>query len=446
MSDPADSKEDAFANHPTLLRDRSFWGITLTQFLGAFNDNVFKQIVLLLAIPVVAGAGEEVAAVNAATNEDWQGWATFIFSLPFVLFSGFAGYLSDRFSKTPIIVGSKVAEIIVMLMGLVAFLYYGQWGMAGTWTVLFLMATQSTFFGPGKYGILPELFRPSDLPRANGLILMSTFLAIIFGITFAGTLMKWLVGNAAEANASQLWIGSAICIVIAVLGTLTSLMIRPTKAAQPNAKFEKETLWVDREIFSLLKKDRPLLIALLVSCVFWMVASIAMPTVNRVGNGMLGLDLEATSILVGMIAVGIMLGAPLGGFLCRRMPSHRAVTIGLWGIVVSLLLLGFWQGNALWLSANWARAALIFLGVSAAVYSIPLQVFLQSRPPDELKGRMIATMNQANFLGMLLAGPLYQIFLKIAAALGCPVSVVFWMIGAMVLPLALVYRMGGRKA
>ncbi len=161
---------------------------------------------------------------------------------------------------------------------------------------------------------------------------------------------------------------------------------------------------------------------------------------------MLGLDLEATSILVGMIAVGIMLGAPLGGFLCRRMPSHRAVTIGLWGIVVSLLLLGFWQGNALWLSANWARAALIFLGVSAAVYSIPLQVFLQSRPPDELKGRMIATMNQANFLGMLLAGPLYQIFLKIAAALGCPVSVVFWMIGAMVLPLALVYRMGGRKA
>ena len=420
---------------PPLLKDRSFWGLALTQFLGAFNDNVFKQIVLLLALPVAAGAG---AMQN---SEDMQGWATFVFSLPFVLFSGFAGYLSDRFSKAPIIVYSKVAEIVVMLLGMVAFYYYGSLGSPGTWTVLFLLATQSTFFGPGKYGMLPELFRASDLPRANGLILMSTFLAIIFGVTFAGELMTWLVGKDMAAT-DRLWIGSLICIVIAIVGTLTSLMIRKTPIAQPNAKLTADAFGLNKDILSLLRNDKPLLIALLVSCVFWMVASIAMPAVNRVGVNMLALDMNATSKLVGMIAVGIMIGAPIGGFLCRILPSHRSVTIGLWGIVLCLLLLGFWKGNALLLSVNLTRVVLILLGISAALYSIPLQVFLQERPPNQLKGRMIATMNQANFLGMMMAGPLYQLFLQIAKWLNYPVSSVFWMIGIMVVPLAIFYRMG----
>jgi acyl-[acyl-carrier-protein]-phospholipid O-acyltransferase/long-chain-fatty-acid--[acyl-carrier-protein] ligase len=176
-----------------------------------------------------------------------------------------------------------------------------------------------------------------------------------------------------------------------------------------------------------------------------MVASIAMPAVNQAGRNMLQLSMEETSLLVGMIAVGIMVGAPLGGYLCRVIPGQTAVTLGLWGIVVSLLLLGFWQGNALWLSASMTRLTLIGLGISAAIYSIPLQVFLQDRPPNELKGRMIATMNQANFLGMMLAGPLYQLFLQIAKWLQFPVSSVFWMIGLMVIPLAIGYRMGGRN-
>jgi acyl-[acyl-carrier-protein]-phospholipid O-acyltransferase/long-chain-fatty-acid--[acyl-carrier-protein] ligase len=409
--------------------------------LGAFNDNVFKQIVLLLALPSLAANG---AANAAQANEDMQGWATFVFSLPFVLFSGFAGYLSDRYRKTPIIVWSKVAEIAIMFLGMIAFLFYKQWGMAGTWTVLFLMATQSTFFGPGKYGILPELFRPSDLPRANGLILMSTFLAIIFGVVFAGSLMNWIMGEDPN-NTDRLWIGSCICIGIAIVGTFTSLLIRQTPVAQPNATLTPDAFGLSKEIFALFRADRSLLFALLVSCVFWMVASIAMPTVNRTGSDMLALNTQQTSILVGMIAVGIMLGAPLGGFLCRVIPPHRAVTLGLWGIVICLALLGVWNGNALWLSQSMAQCTLIVLGISAAIYSIPLQVFLQERPPDALKGRMIATMNQANFLGMMMAGPLYQLFILIAKACGMPVSSVFWMIGLLVLPLAIGYRMGERS-
>ncbi len=421
-----------------LLADKSFWGINITQFLGAFNDNVFKQLVLLLALPAVVEG-----AANNKSSEDMQGYATLVFSLPFVLFSGFAGFLSDRFSKTPIIVLSKVAEIFIMILGVLAFLNYDRFGMAGTWTVLFLLGIQSAFFGPGKYGLLPELFRPSDLPRANGLILMATFLAIIFGVVFAGKLFDFLVS---DGDASGLWIGSFFCVAIAVAGTCSSLFIRRTDAAQPNAKHSWGDFGISREMVQLLGRDRPLLIALLVSSVFWMVSTIAMPTVNRLGFDMLSLDKGQTGVLVGMIAIGIMLGAPLGGWLCQKLASDRVITIGLWGIVVALALLGVWvQGNQLWLGANGCRLALILLGISAAVYSIPLQVYLQDRPPSELKGRMIATMNQANFLGMMLAGPIYQFFEFVSRSMGWPISSIFWMLGLMVLPLALFYRMGERK-
>ena len=119
-----DSKTESTELASQLATNRSFWGMLITQFLGAFNDNVYKQLVLLMAMPVTVVAAN--AAADAATQqqgEDLQGWATFVFSLPFVLFSGYAGYLSDRFSKTPIIVYSKVAEIAVMILGLIDFLF-----------------------------------------------------------------------------------------------------------------------------------------------------------------------------------------------------------------------------------------------------------------------------------------------------------------------------------
>ncbi|MDP7302897.1 MAG: MFS transporter, partial [Pirellulaceae bacterium] len=110
------------ANAPAtpLLRDRSFLGMMATQFLGAFNDNLFKQLMLLLAIPVGAAA---------AVEKDRQAVATIVFAIPFILFSGYAGFLSDRFSKRRIIVLAKVAEIVVMMLGLIAFL---QFQLGGT--------------------------------------------------------------------------------------------------------------------------------------------------------------------------------------------------------------------------------------------------------------------------------------------------------------------------
>lgn len=423
------------AHVPPLLADRSFWGLAVTQFLGAFNDNLYKQLILLLAVPVAAAA-----AVAKTSEQDVQGWALLVFSIPFVLMSGFAGYLSDRYSKQPIIWLCKVAEIGVTLLALVAFLAYQSTGMAGTWIVLFLMGTHSAFFGPPKYGILPELFRARDLARANGIILMSTFLAIIFGTVAAGGLHDWLVGDSGQTE--NLWLGSLVCVGIAVAGTISASLIRRTPAAEPDLPMTADMWGVSREVRQMLAADRPLLIALFASCVFWLVAGLAMPTINALGLRQLALDKTQTSLLTASIALGIMAGAILAGFISRFGKTDRLVTVGLWGILGALIALGLWQGEAKHVLGQYGSiVALIALGIFAAIYSVPLQVFLQQRPPSELKGRMIATMNQANFVGILIAGPMYQLFERLATWAGWPISSVFWMIGLLVLPLAVFYRL-----
>lgn len=420
---------------PKLLSDKSFWGIAVTQFLGAFNDNLYKQMVLLMSITAVAGE----------VSEDTQGWATALFSLPFVLLSGFAGYLSDRFSKSRIIVLCKFAEILVMLLALFAFLQYARVGTVGTWTVLFLMGTQSAFFGPGKYGALPELFRKEDLPRANGLILMSTFLAIILGVVFAGTVKDMLTTRNAEGveDFSNLWIGSLICIGIAIAGTISSLLIRYTRPAQPGAQFSWEDVGVSPSIRKLLWQDRPLLAALIVSSAFWLVSGVVMPTVNALGKAQLQLTSDTlTSVLTGALAIGIIIGSVLANVVFKRKSATYQVLTGTIGMILSLLVTGLWKQGGDHLLGYWgALLGLIFCGMFAAIFILPVQVFMQSRPPAEAKGRMIGTMNLVNFIGLLLAGPLYQIFLEVSIFLGWPVSSVFIMLTILLIPIAILFRM-----
>jgi MFS family permease len=468
-------------SQPALFHDKSFWGLMITQFLGAFNDNLYKQLMLLLALTAgvnmldtgkSSDTGTQTAAVAAqssteasapsevvanianstlaeetesanktaeSVSEDVQGWAGLVFALPFVLFSGFAGFLSDRFKKTPIIVLAKYAEILVMFLGMLGFLYYAQLGEWGTWTVLFLMGTQSAFFGPGKYGLLPELFRAKDLARANGLMLMTTFLAIIMGIVAAGILKEQL-------DTTQLWIGSLVCIGIAIAGTVTAHWIRHTPPANPHVRLTADCWGVSSEMIQLFRADRKLLTAILVSSLFWLVSGLAVPVVNRLGMEQLGVGAAKTSILTACIALGIMAGALAASKICRSHLGKHAVNIGLGGIFFSLVFLGMWIGDQHLLGFSGSIIFLVLLGVSAAIFSIPVQVFLQVRPPKQLKGRLIATMNQANFLGILLAGPLYQLFERISAALGWPISSVCWMMGLFILPLVFFYRLDSRTS
>jgi acyl-[acyl-carrier-protein]-phospholipid O-acyltransferase/long-chain-fatty-acid--[acyl-carrier-protein] ligase len=430
--------KDPKSTLPRLYRDRAFWGMTATQFFGAFNDNLFKQLMLLLAIPV---------GLASIGMQDQQGQATIVFSLPFVLFSGYAGFLADRFSKQPIIVLAKVAEIVVMLLGVAAFLCYSRTGYEGLLVVLFLMGTQSAFFGPAKYGILPEMLRTEDLPRANGVIVMTTFLSIIFGTASAGLLnTSFGIRNAPLLESAQrLWIGSAICVAIAVVGTLTSLAIRRVPPARPGLKFRLSALTIPPESRRVLKDDTPLLAAILAACLFWLVAGIAVQAVNSLGLRQLKIGDARTSLMTAIIGLGIATGAVIAGRLCRGRADTRVVRLGAWGLFLFSLLLSISLPGGRHLLGSYGSLPVLFvlvlLGISAGLFAIPVQVFIQARPPEGLKGRMIAVMNQANFVAIMLSGAVYTLFDRIVGACGLPRSTTFAMMAVLILPVAIFYRL-----
>lgn len=419
---------------PPLFRDRAFYGITITQFLGAFNDNLFKQLMLLLAVPVVAGMADN------------QGVATMIFSAPFILFSGFAGYLSDRYSKSTIITCAKFAEIGIMLLGMIGFLMFESTGYVGLLCVLFLMGTHSAFFGPGKYGILPELFRGNDLPRANGIMVMTTFLAIILGTGTAGMLKNLLVDHTLDGgvNASQLWMGSLTCIGIAIVGTCAALTIRPTPRAVPDLKFRASSLLIPPDTRQVLWRDPQLMMAIFASSMFWLVASLTVQAVNNVAKIEMGLDPKwadtFASLLNACTALGIAGGAALAGKLSRGRINFGVARMGATGIVITLLLLGLYHDGRQLIGFAGSVPLMILLGVFAACFAIPVQVFIQARPKDDQKGRIIAVMNLANFAAMLLSGALYGVFDATVNGLGLPHAPIFILTSLMIVPLALFYR------
>jgi acyl-[acyl-carrier-protein]-phospholipid O-acyltransferase/long-chain-fatty-acid--[acyl-carrier-protein] ligase len=419
----SDASETAL---PKLYLDKSFWGMASTQFLGAFNDNLFKQLILLLATPTAAEAAAQI-------SKDRQGEAQLIFASAFLIFSGFAGYVSDRFSKRRVVICAKIAEIGIMFLGVIGFYFYGREGLSGLFVVLFLMGVHSAFFGPAKYGILPEMIRPSDLPRANGLFLMLTFLAIIFGTALAGWLLKY--------SGQRVWLGSLVCMGIAVLGTMTALAIRPVPPAQPGLKHTFASWGVPREIRQLLRADPELFWAIIVVSVFWMVGGIVLPNVNALGKTQLGLDDGRTSVLSACIGIGIAVGCMLGGYLSRGRVNRKVVTGGAIGAVVTLLVMAIpGDHNGHFLGFRGSVPVLILVGLFSGMFIVPVQVSLQSRPPRGKKGRMIATMNQFSWIGVILAAILWDLCVRVNSLTGWPLSTFFAFTAMLMLPVALFYR------
>jgi MFS family permease len=422
------SKEGATPHDqlPELGQDTSFWAMAGTQFLGAFNDNLFKQLILLLATPTLA-------EVKLGSADDLQSNAQFVFAAAFLIFSGFAGYLSDRFSKRRIVVICKVAEIFVALMGMIGFMYYDRIGVSGMFFVLFLMGVHSAFFGPAKYGILPEMIRAKDLPRANGIFLMLTFLAIIFGMALAGGLI--------HVFKDRIWLGSFACIFIAILGTITALRIRPLPPAQTDLKYSWSCWLIPRETLQLLRGNRELFWAVVVVTVFWMVGGVVLQTVNALGKSQLGLGELPTSALAASIGLGTAIGCVLGGYLSRGRINRSVVTGGAAGTVATLILMSLPGGdNGHLLGFYGSLPVLVLLGAFSGMFIVPVQVTLQSVPPPEEKGRMIATMNQFSWVGVILGAIVYSKCIDVLNTTGWPRASIFAVTAVLMLPVALFYR------
>jgi MFS family permease len=414
---------------PSLYQDKSFWGMTVTQFFGAFNDNLFKQLILLLAVNLAA------KEVGAEAGPNRQGLAMLVFSAPFVLFATFSGFVADRFSKRNIIVSAKVAEIFIMFLGMLGFMYFDVTGFTGLCVVLFLMGLHSTFFAPAKYGILPEMLRDTDLPQANGVFLMTTFMAIIFGMASAGWLSTWLAG--------KVWIASFVCIGIAVLGSCTSLLVRKVPPANPNLKLDSGAIGIPKEMRSLLANDRLLVSTLIVCSMFWLLGGIVQPTVNEFGIQQLKLGDTKTSYLQAAMGIGIAIGCLIGGFLSKDRVRFSLTRLGAFGMVACAVVLGLPGSDPAkshLLGYGGSIPLLVALGAFAGIFVVPLQVFIQSRPPEDQKGRMVAFMNLCTWIGIIISAVLVIAIDWLQHQMGWPKASAFFFIAALMAPIPLLFR------
>src|SRR5215510_5579600 len=192
------------------LKHRGLQPFLWTQFLGAFNDNLFKIVVSMLAVHLVAAAraGRELSIVSA------------VFILPFLLFSGYAGQLADVYSKRTVLIVTKSLEIVAATLGLIAFAF-GHLQL--TYAVLFLIAVQATFLSPAKYGVLRAMLPDLELSRANGVLEMRTFVAIVLGTAVGGYLF--------DARGRHLWLIGVLVVGVAIVGTASSFGIPRVPAA-----------------------------------------------------------------------------------------------------------------------------------------------------------------------------------------------------------------------
>jgi acyl-[acyl-carrier-protein]-phospholipid O-acyltransferase/long-chain-fatty-acid--[acyl-carrier-protein] ligase len=320
-----------------------------------------------------------------------------------------------------------------MLLGFLGFWWYDLVGFNGMLVVLFLMGTHSAFFGPAKYGILPEMIRAGDLPKANGLFLMLTFMAIIFGTAAAGYLLTYFGG--------RVWVGSLFCMAIAVAGTATAFLVRPVPVAKPNLKMRWSSWFVPPEVVRLLRQDWQLLSAIVVVAVFWLVAGIVAQTVNALGRTQLGVDDKSTSLLTTSISVGIAAGCVLGGYLSKDRINRKVVSIGLWGLIATLVILSLRGGvHQHLLGYRGTFPVLILMGVFTGLFVVPVQVTVQTRPPRDEKGRVIATMNQCTWVGIILGALIYSACIAVLDRTGWPRNTIFAVTAALLLPVALFYR------
>ncbi|HLW76278.1 MAG TPA: MFS transporter, partial [Bryobacteraceae bacterium] len=186
-----------------LVKDLGFQAFLWTQFLGALNDNLYKMIVSMRAVHVAASTGTEYVSIALA-----------VFVIPFFLFSGYSGQLADRLSKRTVLVSVKIFEIGVMALGIAVFFTERIEYMLA---ILFLMALHSTIFSPAKYGIVPEMLPDKDLSRANALLEMTTFVAIVVGTALGGFLFHYWQNTA--------WEMGVVMLSVAVVGFAASLRI-----------------------------------------------------------------------------------------------------------------------------------------------------------------------------------------------------------------------------
>ncbi len=376
----------------------SFKWLNATQFLGAFNDNFFKLLVIFALIAI--GGAENVAKVSALCGA--------LFVLPFLIFSPLSGVVTDRFDRVKLVRFLKISEFFLMGAGSIA-LYFSN--TIALYSVLFLMSAQSAFFGPAKIALLPALIKKNELSRANGYLVMCTFLAIIAGNIGAALASDLLNGTVAYAG--------LLCMVVAIVGIVTSFLIRRKNVVVTKVNQEEDKGYWSTVIENMKKINLVGFIA--ASGIFMFIASSMQIAVIPFGMNILNLTREMSSYLFIAAALGIGLGGFLAGLISKREPKKELLYIGMIGLAISSILI--WQFAS---SIYSAWAFLFVAGFFGGLFIVPVNTLIQLNSPVNRRGVIMSFTNSINFVFILLSSA----FVRVVDILTQNTSNVFMIIGA----------------
>lgn len=361
-----------------------FWALIATQFQGAFSDNAFKFLIIFYVPTLLVNQNFPVTALG-----------TVLFNLPWLLFPAIAGALGDRFSKKRVTVWTKIWEVGVMVSGVVAVLLQSPILLFFT---LYLMAMQSTFFSPAKYGILPEILPESKLSWGNGMLNMWTFLAVILGNFVAGILL--------DTFAERVHLFTLVMVGFSCIGLCTSLFVTPAPPASPQQRIPINPYKDLGRFLRMFLADRWLFLTLVGITYFWATGTLVMANVYELGKIMTDSNF-ARGGLVAIMALGIGLGSMIAGYSSREKIETGLIPLGMLGMAAMAALLVFPVGYS-------GTLALLFgLGFFGGFYDVPLAATLQQRSQDNVKGGMIATHNTATFSGMTVAAVLFYLMFNL---------------------------------
>lgn len=394
-----------------LFTKRRFLPFFITQFLGALNDNLFKNALLVIVVSTAITAAD--SNTNFITN-----LAAGLFILPFFLFSTLAGHLADRFDKAYLIRRIKFAEIILMLVGCFS-LWQGNISlMLG---VLFLLGTQSAFFGPIKYAIIPQHVDSDELLAANAQVGMGTFVSILLGTLIGG----WMVTT--PQGIMQL---GALIILVAIIGWISSCQI--PKAPPENTAAEAKVLFNPlRETaanYSLAKHNKTVIYCIFSSSWFWLYGACFLTQVPNFSVAILGGDPKLISILLGSFIIGVAIGSLCCNRFSRGQIEPGLVPVGTLGL--SLFAIDLYFSSSYYADLNAADnsiapmaflsmtsglrilADLLFIGVFGGLFIVPIYAMIQRNTDGKTRARVLSVNNIFNALFMVSGSLLGMLFLS----------------------------------
>ena len=389
----------------SLLRQRRFLPFFITQTLGAFNDNIYKNALIILITFGIAGLSE--TQVDAYVN-----LAAGLFILPFFLFSATCGQLAEKYEKSQLIRFTKLLEIGIMLLAVIGLYLQSVPLLMG---LLFLLGVQATLFGPVKYSILPQHLREQELISGNAWVESATFLAILLGTIAGGVLIAQPGGG--------VWVSLAV-IVVAVLGYLASRAIPLAPAAAPELKINWNPLTETWRNFQFMRGNRTVLLSVLGISWFWFYGATFLAQLPHYTKEILGGNEQVVTLLLTVFSLGI----GLGSFLCERLSGHKVeiglVPLGSIGLTLFGIDLYFAAPGAASVHGDTALQFfhsvrnhrvmwdLLLIGISGGLYIVPLYALIQTRSAASHRSRIIAGNNILNALFMVASAAMAVGLLK----------------------------------